>query len=168
MIPWYDLKMEFRDGQPYSGEIVFSHVDDATGETRIFAVERIAKHVAIHGAKRITVPINPAFAMYLPRHRGLEKHRLARITPQDLIDYPILLAHMPGIAHDHDEHLVVDGSHRYFFAFTLGWKEMPGFEVPKEVWEQYLVDVPQEVLDMERENLRGQCEEGKPINSHIR
>lgn len=169
MIDWTELHMTFdAQGKPVGGEVTFTHVDPETEEVRFFAVDRIAKHIAQNGAKRMVIPIEPAFAHFLPRYRGLEHHRLARLTPQDVIDYPVMLAHMPGIANDSDEHLLIDGSHRYFYAWTLGWTELPAYEVPTDVWERFLVRFPKEIVDIAAEGIRQQVEEGKQHPSGIR
>lgn len=170
MIEMWDLDMTFAaDGTPISGEIVFSHVDDRTNVVRHFAIERIVKHVERMAVRPpiITFPIDPVFAMYAVTGRGIEQHRLKRITAQDLIQYPIMLAHMPGVARDvQGEHLIIDGNHRYVAAAMMGWKELHGYELPPALWEEFLVNIPEELNDFQRERLLDQAK--NPIDSHIK
>ena len=170
MIDWRTLNVVYKDGEPVSGEIVFSHVDDKTGEVRHFAVERLCKYLETCAAPPpiITFPIDQQFAKYAYTLRRVEMHRLKRIMadPAQIAAYPIMLAHMPGVARDtQGEHLVIDGIHRYVAAAVLGWSELRGYEMPPELWEQYLIDIP-EILDRTREKLAGQAM-GVPIDSHI-
>lgn len=169
MIPWQELRLEFDDrGIPISGEIVFSHVDNKTGQVRHFAVERINRDIAKMGTPPpiIQCPIDPTFVMFAMQHRGVEAHRWNRITPQDVCNYPILLAYMPGVGIDTpDQHLIIDGIHRYTRAAHWGWTHLPAYELPEEFWEPYLIDIPQELNDFERERLNNQ--HVNPIDSRI-
>jgi hypothetical protein len=169
MIRWWELDLEFDEqGVPVRGEVVFSHVDNKTGVVRHFAVERINNAIAKMAAPPpiIQCPIDLAFTMFAMQHRGIEAHRWNRITAHDVCNYPILLAHMPGVGIDTpDEHLIIDGIHRYTRAAYWGWTHLPAYELPPELWEPYLIDIPQELNDFERERLNNQ--HINPIDSRI-
>ena len=179
MIPWQDLSIEFdKDGVPVSGEIVFSHVDDVDGTVRHFAIERILNWIKAAPPHKlppiIECPVDPTFAMAAMTVRGIEPHRLARVTLQDILHYPIIVAHAPGFGRDMrssasapgGEHLIIDGSHRYCKAWLMGLKSLPAYEVEPDFWMEYLVDIP-EMDDFTREQMADQAM-GKTIDSRIR
>lgn len=170
MIPWQDLRLDFDDkGSLVSSEIVFSHVDNKTGKVRHFAVERIERDIRKLGTPPpiIQCPIDKHFATYAMQHRGIEAHRWNRITPQDVCNFPILLAHFPGVGIDTaGEHLIIDGIHRYTRAAHWGWTHVPAYELRPEFWGPYLIDIPEQLNDWERERLNNQ--HVNPIDSRIR
>lgn len=170
MIDWRDLRVQYENGVPVSGEIVFSHVDDRTGEVRHFATERIQRDInaGLLRPKEILADINPVFALAAVTIRGVERHRLDRVTAQDICNYPIMMAHIPGVGRDDParEHLMIDGTHRYVKASFLGWKSIRAYELEPEMWEPYLVNVP-EIDDFTREQMAAQAR-GVPIDSRIR
>jgi hypothetical protein len=169
MIDWTEMRVEYdAQGNPISGEVVFSHVDDKTGEVRHFAVERLNKHIERMAVppKRLEVKIDYQFAAFAITRRGIEPHRFERITPADIAQYPILLAHMPGVGRDTpDNHLIIDGSHRYVKAATLGWKTIPAYELPEELWKEFLIRIPEELVAVDRDRLSNQ--HINPIDSRI-
>lgn len=170
MIDWTELRVDFENGVMVGGEIVFSHVDDVTGEVRHFAVERIAKDIEKMAVPPpiIEVPIDQTFAQFCIRARGVEPHRWNRITPQDVCHYPILMAVMPGVGRDtKDSHLIIDGIHRYTRAAAWGWPSVRGYELQPEFWQQYLVRVPDEVNRQQAVELEAQ-KYGHKIDSRIR
>lgn len=171
MIDWTELSVKFADdGTPISGEIVFSHVDAHEGVLRHFAIERIVRDIT-NGKitpQEILVPIDPKFAMYAKVHRGVEDHRLFRVTPADICNYPIVFAHFPGLGVDAEEHLLIDGHHRYVRAWGFGWSHIRGYSLPKDVWEEYLVYVPEEVLSSKSKKEALLNQHNVPIDSRIK
>lgn len=168
MIEWTDLDMKFGPNmEPVGGEVLFDHVDD-DGTVRHFAVDRIVNWINQNTTGRVIIPINPAFAAWMYQGRGLEQHRLDRITGHDIVNYPVVMAHMPGLARDHPQYLLIDGSHRYYRAYQMGWRELPATLLPQEVWTQFLVRFPKEIDDFVRGELHAQVHEGKHLPSGIR
>lgn len=168
VIDWRDLRIEFdENGVPKTGEIVFSHVDDKTDEVRHFAVERIEKWLRTRtDIPIIRTRIDPIFAMFAVKYRGVEQHRFARITKRQIKTNPIVLAHMPGIGRDTTgEHLMIDGTHRYCKAAMLGMEHIHAYELQPEHWEPFLIDIP-EMDSFTREQMIGQAN-GVPIDSRI-
>ncbi len=161
--------MEFdADGNVTNTEICFSHVDPVEGTVRHFAVDRIGKAIALGQMKPeiLEFPIDPMFAVYAMQHRGIEQHRFQRITPQEIAHYPLVLAHIPGVGKDtKGSHLIIDGSHRYCRAFQMGWKTLRGYELTTEMWEPYLINIPEELCTLDKERLLNQ--HINPIDSHI-
>lgn len=171
MLDWRDLRVEYGpDGvTPVSGEIVFSHVDSGEGVMRHFLVERIERDLR-NGTltpEIIEFELDPNFALYANVHRGVEPHRLARITPADLCHYPVVMAYFPEIGKDIPEHLLIDGHHRYVKAWSLGWKTLRAYVLPREVWEErYLVHIPEWMIEGKKDELLNQ--HNVPIDSRIK
>jgi hypothetical protein len=169
MIPLNDLKMEFDEhGHAISGEVVFTHVDDKTGEVRHFAVERIAAWLSMQTRiPIIKVKLDPVFAHWAMTRRGIEMHRFTRISKRIVKANPIVFAHMPGIARDADgEHLIIDGNHRYCRAVYFGETHIRGYVLEPEHWEPFLVDVPAIFDEFQRDRIERQ--DVDPIDSRIR
>lgn len=170
MLDFRDLKVIWDEqGNPVSGEIVFSHVDSSEGVMRHFLVERIERDLrnGVLVPEIVEVPIDPKFAAYAHVHRGVEAHRLARISVLDLAHYPVVYVHFPVIGRDIEDHLLIDGHHRYVRAWMLGWKTLRAYVLPQAVWEdRYLVHVPEELLLNKKEELLNQHK--KPIDSRIK
>lgn len=172
MIHWTELRVDQDPvtGEFVGGEIVFSHVDDKTGVVRHFAIERIVADIPKMETPPpvIVFPTDLNFARFMLAQRGIEPHRYDRITPQDVIAYPIIMAKMPGVGRDTpDDHLIIDGNHRYCKAvLQWGWKEMQAYELSEDIWSKYLVSVPDWLNEKSREDLANQ--HVKPINSRIK
>lgn len=149
MIPFSDLSIWLKDGH-LTGEVIFTHVDDHTGEAMHFAIDRLNKYINERGAERIRAGIDMEFAATMPVRRGLEQHRLDRITVEDILVYPILLAHIP----EREEHLIIDGSHRYFKASTMGWPEIPAYVLEPDVWRNFLIDFPPDINAFAKQQIK--------------
>lgn len=83
------------------------------------------------------VEIEEDFAEYLYIGRGLEPTVLAKYT-YGKIDEPVI-----GCMLGNGHLLLVDGNHRYFMRYKLGYKTVKYHVIPKEVWEHFLI--PEEV-----------------------
>lgn len=174
MIDWTQLKAKFDDdGNVISGEVVFSHVDDGDGVLRHYAIDRIVNYIE-HAPVRpeiIEFQIDAVWAAFALTHRGVERHRLERITPADLAHYPIIMAHHPdgkGRPDHQGQHMVIDGHHRYCKAAMLGWRTLRAYVLPPELWEQYLIYIPEEVLSAQSKKDALLNQHNVPIDSHIK
>lgn len=170
MIHWSELRVDWgADGKPVGGEITFSHEDDVTGKVRHFAVERMVKWVNEHPMERYIIPIDPIFAKFAFTCRGVEMHRLTRITPADVAAYPIIMVRSEEFGRDDrgTATLMVDGTHRYCAAAAWGWKEIPAYIFEEGEWERFLIDVPDFINEHTSERLTAQ-KHGTPIDSRIK
>ena len=117
-------------------EVVFTHIDDDTGEVLHLAVDRLEACVKAHPKKfeLCFFPVEGQIADYFRTNRGIERHRLDRITAQVMRDKPIIFAELQG------KHLLVDGHHRYVKAHALGRTLIKSVVVPEKVWRLFEVD----------------------------
>lgn len=90
--------------------------------------------------------IEADFAEYLYVGRGLEPTVLAKYT-YGKIDEPVI-----GCMMDNGHLLLVDGNHRYYMRYKLGYKTVKYHVIPKEVWEHYLI--PDEVWEEAKKYLK--------------
>lgn len=119
-------------------EIIFSHVDDDTGENNNIAVGRLIPHVAglcATGALEVIwVSVEQDIAKYFRTNRGIEEVRLNRLPNNSDAVEPILFACMPD-----QTHLLVDGHHRYVKAASLGAKHIKAVLVPELIWRKFQI-----------------------------
>jgi len=126
-------------------ETLFTYYDLQADELYTFAVDRIKAHISaislvtgdmppdiVHGI----VPVDPAHAKMLFKDAGIEKHRLYRLTIDNLARQPILIARLPD-----ETCVIIDGNHHYVRAFQLGVEGLPCVIAPEHIWRQYLVDI---------------------------
>lgn len=116
-------------------DTVFTHRDPKTKEVRIFNITRLEKLVRMasaYGLEIVGIAVReedkPIFV-----NRGLEPHRLVRIT---FPFPPILVCEM-----EDNTSLIVDGNHRFFKCYELGLTACPAYRIPKAIWEKALVDL---------------------------
>jgi hypothetical protein len=124
------------------GTVVFTHIDEH-GTVRHFDIDYLTalveREVAAGNMEVVPVAVEEQGALVVLTERGMDRHRFMRLMrsiPQDGIRSPLLFAAdvSPGT------HLLVDGTHRYYAAFTLRMDTVPAVLLPKEVWESALVD----------------------------
>lgn len=127
-IPW----------QALGDEIVYTIIDETDGAPITLAIQRIeAQCIAavLKGiAKVCTVDVDPEHVECLRAKRGIEQHRLDRITARVLKHNPIIMAEMPD-----GSSLIIDGNHRYVKAWMLGKPTIRCIFVPEKVWREYVV-----------------------------
>jgi hypothetical protein len=113
-------------------EVVFTWLDPVTEEEVTFAVERLAKWAALH-CETVETPVELVYALAIIRDRGLEQHRMDKLTLDSLLD-PVLYLAMPG-----GTHLLADGNHRYVYAAFNGVKWLRARMVDEEHWRKFIV-----------------------------
>lgn len=136
MIHWRSLPLN---------EQLFTHFDPETGEVKTWAASRLMFHCRHHGRKLlVTARMDHDFAQLCKRDRGVEAHRLSRLTSSQLAE-PLLLADLGR------SQLLIDGTHRYVRKSDLGHNEFTAYLVPESLWKDFLVSdlpstTPQELL----------------------
>lgn len=122
-------------------ETIFTHFDPETGEQRIYAVDRLLAHLAVY--QPYLVPVDPDMARWMVEHRGLEAHRLARLTPEIVAEAPpvIFCKQADGTW------LLVDGTHRYLWLAEHGVKWVLGYMAEPSDWEPFIVEPNPELTE---------------------
>lgn len=131
------------------GHVVFTHVEN--GKTRAWSItllDRIMKQALDRGyLEPVEAEVDPEWAEYCVQNRGIEEHRLARLSDEAL-DSPVY-----GFMEADGSFLMVDGHHRYVYAARMGYPTIKTAIVPKEVMD--LVEIegvpnlnPEAVLNM--------------------
>lgn len=128
-----------------ANEECFTHIYE--GVATMFAVAQMKKSPEYLALEIFETPVELKFAEWVIKNRGVEQHRLDRITVQDLLAYPVTYCIFPtpeslggGFSH-----LLVDGSHRYVKASQLGFNTLFGRVVPENLWRKFQVEVPLEL-----------------------
>ena len=115
----------------------FTHVSDK-GVVRVWHIERM---IEMARSKEVwDTPVDAEFAQIVRDRRGVEAHRLARISPADLT-FPVIYVEMEA-EFDHDppiSHLLVDGNHRYVKAAEWGRETIPGVIFSKAEADRCLI-----------------------------
>lgn len=114
-------------------EQLFTH-QDTDGTIRHFAVERLFNYMKGMGHEVFSVVLDPAYVSTIFAKRGVESHRLKRITVEQLM-IPVL--YLEGVSPG--THLLADGNHRYVVHAQLGHKEMPAYIAPPKLWRRFMV-----------------------------
>lgn len=120
-----------------AGLVMFTHVGE-DGEQVTYSIHHMQKLVsALYKAGKLRaayVAVDRDFAKYCQTNRGIENHRLERITAEMIKTRPIFMLEMPD-----GSHLLADGHHRYVKASKLRLRTIRAFLLPKEVWEPCIV-----------------------------
>lgn len=117
-------------------EVIFTWVDPDDDTYQLnFLVNRIIE--ASKDLEILLTPVNDEGAEMIRTHRGLEPHRLARITGIPPSWPPVIYLLMPD-----DTHLLIDGNHRYFRAWQMRSEWILTKVVPESIWKYYLVNLP--------------------------
>lgn len=131
MIRWADM----------GSETIFTHFDPATGLQRIYAVDRLLAHLKAY--QPYLVPVDPEMARWMVEHRGLEAHRLARLTPEIVAAVPPVIFCRQA----DDAWLLVDGTHRYVWLAERGVKWILGYMAEPSDWEPFIVEPKPELTE---------------------
>lgn len=117
------------------GEQVFIHFDEVDGRQTIFAVQRLIAHLKAQALAPVLVDVDPDFAAWMRENRGIEAHRLDRLS-QAVIDAadPLVLVQLPD-----GQVLLVDGTHRFVWLAEHGQREAVAWIVPETIWRAFVV-----------------------------
>ena len=117
--------------------VMYTHVEPSTGEQTHIAVSEIESWLKVQNRKPALVPLDPSMARHFERMRGLEPHRLNRLT-RATATVPVLFLHMPD-----KTWLLADGNHRYVWLARAGYKSLLGYLVEEHEWRPYeIYNVP--------------------------
>jgi hypothetical protein len=114
-------------------EKVFTWQDPDTLEELNFAVDRLNAWCVAAEVETVLTPVEVEFADLFIRERGIEFHRVERMTFKDLL-HPVIYCCMPK-----GTHLLVDGHHRYVFSAMIGQTEQRAHILTQEQWEPFLI-----------------------------
>ena len=121
--------------------VVFSHFGE-DGKQRHFNIDLLTLMVKAAMDKGLMdvldVQIDPGFAENCLVYRGIEQHRLDRI---DVHYFQTPLFFCENVATE-NTHLLVDGHHRYVWAWQQGWETVPAVSIPQLAWERVLIPLP--------------------------
>jgi hypothetical protein len=119
-----------------SSEVAFTHIFE--GIPTSILTGRLIKDPRYLTLPVTTVAIDFEFAKFSLDYRGVERHRLERITTRDLVKYPVTMCEWGD-----GSHLLVDGTHRYVRAALWGRTRIRARLVPITFWKEYeIVDAP--------------------------
>lgn len=114
-------------------EPVFTWIDPDTKVCTHWASGRIADWCKGAGLEIAWTPVSLIYAAMFIKDRGIETHRLERLSVDHLAD-PIIYLDMGD-----GTHLLVDGHHRYVYAAAAGRDELPAYIITKDQAEPFLV-----------------------------
>jgi hypothetical protein len=140
MIHWSHMTLQ---------DIVFTHTD-LQGVIRHFAVSRLLPRLNMGDVHVLDVAIKPEDAYHAWQHHGIEQHRYARITAKHL-RHPIVFAEFEE--RPQTTHCLIGGNHRFVWAAMHGYSSIKAFMVPQRIWEDYLIDIPEEISRMASEDI---------------
>lgn len=132
---------------PSLGEVFrYAH---GNGTTRYFDIDVLAGFVTDPLVERHMVEIEPDYARKLMEDGSVDPERLRRMRRSDLTK-PVFYCIVTGIfqpATAAPIALLVNGNHRYYYAFTLGRQAIDSYIFPIAVWTKCLLD-PSDVVDL--------------------
>ena len=114
-------------------EAVFTWIDPDTKACTHWASDRIVDWCSRAGLDTILTPVDPRYAFMFIKDRGIETHRLERLSAESLT-IPIVYIDMGD-----GTHLLIDGHHRYVYAAAIGHDTLLAYMITKEQAEPFLV-----------------------------
>lgn len=115
-------------------EVVFHHVDADTGRNTVLAIGRMLEWCKAQKLEVHRIPVDPAFVSFCFQNRGIEPHRLARLTAAQCKE-PLIFCRWYD-----DTFLLADGHHRYVRISLDGGRWCNGWILTPEQWEPFVVD----------------------------
>ena len=117
-------------------EEVFSYKNEDEPEVHI-AVGRLNSWLTEKNFPMRYMDIDPGFAEHCLTHRGIEQPRLDRLT-MDAMFRPITT--VQWYEDRPSDVLVIDGHHRYVWAYQNGLKKILQWAVPWQYWQDYRIN----------------------------
>lgn len=114
-------------------EVIFSHIDDKSGEQTTFAVDRIIKYCLDNKVGAVMVPIEKQFVDHCINKGGFEADRLHKLYGKRLM-FPMIL-----IDTEDGDHLLIDGTHRYVKHAFMNHKIARAWVLSPAIWRQFVV-----------------------------
>jgi hypothetical protein len=119
---------------------VFTHIDELTGVQATYNATQLRAFLEQSNHEIVLVPVDEAHATYCMENRGIEPARLLSLMQsKDAFTKPLILASMPD-----GSSLLVDGTHRFVLAHTVGLEWMRAYLVANDVAAPFLItDAPE-------------------------
>lgn len=120
-------------------EQIFSWQDPSSGKVLHFAATSLLSEIKDKKELVRFSEIDLKFIETIVKKRGIESHRLTRLTDEQLQEPVLVLDYEDG-------HLMIDGHHRLLCRHLKGMTTFLFFLVPKEIWEKFqITDIPKEL-----------------------
>lgn len=122
---------------------IFTHVDEDAAQTvRHFNATKMRDFARTsQEVKRHNVVLEKDQVEFIRRNRGIEQPRLDRLIEPYLSQPIIFIEFEPGL------HLTIDGHHRIVRNFDDGKETLLGYEFPYGLWQQFLVEDVNKVIE---------------------
>lgn len=125
---------DLRFGPP-PGEEVYTWQDPDTGETRLWAVERLAKWLETGPVEHQLAKVESRWSDYYRENRGIEDHRIEWLKRNfNASITPIIILKLVG-----GQHITLDGHHRYVLLAELGIPFIRAYILTEEQASQFEV-----------------------------
>lgn len=112
--------------------------DEPPFEQMTFVVTRLYKFCVENNWPLVRVPISRDIANFCLTNRGVEVHRLLRLTREDL-NKPLLFIKYDG--RGRGTHLMVDGTHRLVRLVLMGMTETLAYVIEdRAIWDLFVVN----------------------------
>lgn len=115
-------------------EQVFTH-EDEDGTLRHFASERLFNYMKGSGREVVSILLERDYVSTILTKRGVESHRLNRLTPEQL-EIPVL--YLEGVSPG--THLLADGHHRYVRRAQVGCTDIPAYIAEPKLWKRFMIE----------------------------
>lgn len=118
---------------------LFTHVaEDPAGTQTTYNVTKLYEYISTHQSEvlLVKVPIDDEHGQYCMDKRGVEQDRLQVLAQNPkYLQKPIVFVKMPD-----DEHLLVDGTHRYVIYWMVKGQFIPAYIVPFALAQPFIVE----------------------------
>jgi hypothetical protein len=119
---------------------VFTHIDDEMKLTRKWNVTLLRRWLKNNPQPLFNIVMDDRTYHFCKNLRGYEQHRLDRITMEVIDKIPVIFCMLEdGMT------VMVDGTHRCIKAYEAGRRLIVGHILNKDVWEQFLMPVEEDI-----------------------
>lgn len=119
---------------------VYTHYDEVEGQIDI-AVGLLDAMCRRANIPTILIPVEPQYAKVVRKQRGLEPHRLNRLTIEICESNPLLFLDFSRTR----TQLLADGNHRYYRLYYFGRRQARAWLLPEAAWRPFqIAGMPQQ------------------------
>lgn len=115
-------------------EEIFTHWDETSGKVTDLAASRLVQWCRESGEEIYRTPLRQDHAALVMAKRGIEPHRLIRLTRETAIA-PVLFLKWPD-----GTSLLADGSHRYVWLATHGERWVLCWHLDEAKWRDFVIE----------------------------